>query len=74
MVSEDTPIMVRYEFDNEGILCDLVCEVTELMDNYLLDSKRGHTLFYAYLYNNMGVFSAPNFSQISFGLVRYYRR
>ena len=69
MVSEDTPIMVRYEFNNEGILC----EVTELMDNYLLDSKRGHTFFYAYLYNNMGVFSAPNFSQISFGLVRYYR-
>lgn len=74
MVNEDTPIMVRYKWNNDDIYGDLVCEMTEFMDNYLLDNKKEHTLFRTYLYNDIGVFSKPNHLQISFRLPRCYKR
>lgn len=74
MNKEDTPIMVRYKWDDGDVYGDLVCEMTEFMDSYLLDNKKEHTLFRTYLYNDINVFSDPNHLCIAFRVPRCYER
>lgn len=66
MNKEDTPIKVKYKWNNEDKYGDLVCELTEYMDNFLIDSKKESKLFCTYLYNDIGVFSKEGFLQIAF--------
>lgn len=70
MNKEDTPIKVKYKWNNGDKYGDLVCELTDFMDTYLLDNKKEHTLFRTYLYNDIGVYSSPKYLQIAFRVPR----
>lgn len=72
MVKEDAPILVRYKYETSDADGDLVCELTEFMDKYLLRSKQLYTFYKTYLYNDIGVFSEPNCLQIAFRVPRSY--
>ena len=67
---ENTSIIVEYKYktinDRYG---DLVCELTEFMDKYLIDLTE---LFRTYLYNDIGVFSKMGFLQIAVRVPRSY--
>lgn len=71
MSKEDTPMKVKYKWNNEDKYGDLVCELTDFMDTYLLDNKKEHTAFRTYLYNDIGVYSS-NCLQIAFRVPRSY--
>lgn len=60
---EQEPIKVRYKYDSQAPDGDLVCEITQFMDQYLL-----HKVDYicTYLYNDLGFCSTPNLLQIAF--------
>ena len=45
-------IEVRYKYDSSGYDEDLVCELTEFIDQYLLFSKRNQYMC-TYLYNDL---------------------
>ena len=71
MSNEDEPIKVRYKYDNGDKDGDLVCELTEFMDNYLIGGKLNYCC--TYLYNDIGSYSFPNFLQIAFRYPRSYK-
>ena len=56
-------IFVRYKFTKE--YDDLVCDVTEFMDNYLLGLRQGNKMFCTYIYNDLMLFS-ENILQLAF--------
>ena len=53
---EYAPIKVKYKLSNGDKYGDLVCEVTEFMDKYLLKEKYTSSLFRTYLYNDLFIF------------------
>lgn len=61
---EDT-IEVRYLWNNDKPNGDLVCELTEFMDKYLL-YKTKTQYCRTYLYNDLGVFSTDKLLRIAF--------
>lgn len=69
---EKAPIMVKYKWNNDNKYGDLVCEITEFMDKYLLSAKATNTLYRTYLYNDLGAFSDDGFLHISFRVPRGY--
>lgn len=58
-------IVVRYKWDNDKKSGDLVCEVTEFMDKYLLWGNKS-TYMNTYLYNDLEIFSTNSLLQIAF--------
>lgn len=72
MEKENAPMMVRYKYGTSDVKGDLVCELTEFMDKYLLCSKQLYTFYKTYLYNDIGVFSEPNCLQMAFRVPRSY--
>lgn len=58
-------IMVRYKWSSDKKSGDLVCEVTEFMDKYLL-WKNKSTYMVTYLYNDLEIFSTNSLLQIAF--------
>lgn len=66
-------IIVRYKWSNDKKSGDLVCSLTEFIDNYLLFSKRSEYM-YTYLYNDLEVFSTNSLLQIAFRYPRSYKR
>lgn len=58
-------IEVRYLWNNDKKDGDLVCELTEFMDKYLLH-KSMLTYCKTYLYNDICIFSSNNILQIAF--------
>jgi len=69
-----TPIKVEYMFNNENMYGDLVCELTEFMDKYLLKEKYTNSLFRTYLYNDIGVYSNNKLLKIAFRVPRCNKR
>ena len=67
---EYAPIKVKYKWNNGDKYDDLVCELTEFMDKYLLNDKYDSSLFRTYLYNDIGVYSSNKLLQISFRVPR----
>ncbi len=67
---EYAPIKVKYKWSNGDKYGDLVCEVTEFMDKYILDSKSNYTFYKTYLYNDIGVYSSNKLLQIAFRVPR----
>jgi hypothetical protein len=74
MNTENAPMKVRYKYESDNKYGDLVCELTEFMDNYLLGTKRVNNLYRTYLYNDIGVFSEPSALQIAFRTPRSNKR
>lgn len=67
---EKTPILVSYKYKTiEDKYGDLVCEVTEFMDKYLL-YKSDNGWYKTYLYNDIGVFSKSGYLQLAFRVPR----
>lgn len=66
---EDTPIKVRYRYNTDKY-DELVCEITEFMDKYLI---RSTDLYKTYLNNDIGVLSKQGFLQIAFRVPRSYK-
>lgn len=58
-------IEVRYKYDSSGYDEDLVCELTEFIDQYLLFSKRNQYMC-TYLYNDLTAHSTQNLLRIAF--------
>ena len=58
-------IEVRYLWNNDKPNGDLVCELTEFMDKYLL-YKAKTRYCKTYLYNDLGVFSTDELLRIAF--------
>lgn len=54
---------VRYKYNSNDINRDLVCFVTEFMDNYILSDCE---FFKTYLYNDLDIFSKDRKLQIAF--------
>ena len=48
---EDT-IIIRYKWSNEDKYGDLVCELTEFFDKYILDKNKTYSWYKTYLYND----------------------
>lgn len=59
-------MVVRYKFDSNGPDGDLVCAVTEFMDDYLLCGRNARDYCCTYLYNDLTAHSSPNLLQIAF--------
>ena len=72
MEKSNEPMLVRYKYNKEH--GDLVCEVTEFMDEYLLGLKYGNPMFCTYLYNDLAVFSNEDLLRIAFRVPRCYKR
>lgn len=71
---EYAPIKVKYKWSNGDKYGDLVCEVTEFMDKYLLKEKYTNSLFRTYLYNDIGVYSNNKLLKIAFRVPRCNKR
>lgn len=74
MSVENAPIKVRYKFDNDDEYGDLICELTEFMDGFLLDEKLNYTYYRTYLYNDIGAYSTLGCLQIIFRVPRCNKR
>ena len=61
---EQQPIIVNYKWHNRDLAGDLVCELTEFIDNYLLFKKPDCA--FTCLYNDLGCYSSPGLLQIAF--------
>lgn len=70
MTDFNEPILVRYKYESQLGYKDLVCEVTEFMDKYLLGLKNGNDMFRTYLYNDLAVLSTDGCLRIAFRVPR----
>ena len=70
---ENKVMKVRYKYLSENYDGDLVCELTEFMDQYLLGGKL-KSYMCTYLYNDLTIFSKPKYLQIAFRYPRCYKR
>lgn len=70
MSVEDTPILVRYKLNDGDEYGDLVCELTEFMDGFLLAERVNYTFYKTYLYNDIGAYSTLDCLQIVFRVPR----
>ena len=70
VVLQDVPIKVRYKYNNGDRYGDLICELTEFMDRYLITYSE---LSRTYLYNDISVMFKHGFLQISFRVPRCYK-
>ena len=61
---EQEPIIIKYKYGKQALDGDLVCELTEFIDNYILFEKPEYAC--TYLYNDLGFASTPNLLQIAF--------
>lgn len=72
MKDENALINVYYKYNNHDIKGDLVCELTEFIDKYIIAEKKPYTWYKTYLYNDIDVFSSDDLYQIAFRLPRSY--
>lgn len=59
-------IIIKYKWSNEDKYGDLVCELTEFFDKYILDKNKTYSWYKTYLYNDISVFSNDHYLQIAF--------
>lgn len=59
-------IIIKYKWSNEDKYGDLVCELTEFFDKYILDKNKNYSWYKTYLYNDISVFSNNGYLQIAF--------
>lgn len=69
---EDAPMLVKYKWDNGDMYGDLICELTEFMDKFIITEKQIYQFYRTYLYNDIGVYSELNCLQMSFRVPRSY--
>ena len=73
MIDENKLIKIRYKFNTSDKKGDLVCELTEFMDSYIIADKCQNTWYKTYLYNDLDLFSSNSY-QIAFRVPRCYKR
>ena len=59
-------ITVEYKWSNEDKYGDLVYELTEFFDEYILDKNKTYNWYKTYLYNDISIFSNDEYLQIAF--------